>query len=37
MALDRADEAQRMVREAVGGKPDLTASGFTRGERYRDP
>lgn len=34
--LDRADEAHRMAREALGGKPDLTASGFARGERYRD-
>jgi class 3 adenylate cyclase/TolB-like protein len=36
-ALDRRDEASRLVREAIGGKPDLTALGFTRGERYRDP
>jgi TolB-like protein/Flp pilus assembly protein TadD len=35
--LDRADEALRVVREAIGGKPELTASGFARGERYRDP
>ena len=37
VALDRADEARRMVREAVGGKPDLTASDFTSRECYRDP
>ena len=37
MALGRADEAQRSVREACSGKPELTVSGFTRGERYRDP
>jgi adenylate cyclase len=37
VALNRADEASRMVREAVGGKPDLTASAFTSCEYYRDP
>jgi adenylate cyclase len=37
VVLNRLEEASRMIREAVGGKPDLTASGFTRGERYRDP
>ena len=37
MALDRRDEASRLIREAVGGKPDLTASGFARGESYRNP
>ncbi|MER9406074.1 adenylate/guanylate cyclase domain-containing protein [Mesorhizobium caraganae] len=37
VALNRADEASRMVREAVGGKPDLTASAFTSREYYRDP
>ncbi|MEQ1956854.1 adenylate/guanylate cyclase domain-containing protein [Mesorhizobium yinganensis] len=36
-ALDRSAEAQRIIREAVGGKPELTVSGFTRGEHYRDP
>lgn len=35
--LNRVDEASRLVREAVGGKPDLTASVFTSGEYYRDP
>ncbi|ATU94654.1 adenylate/guanylate cyclase domain-containing protein [Phyllobacterium zundukense] len=35
-ALNRADEASRMVREAVGGKPDLTASDFISREYYRD-
>lgn len=37
VALNRADEASRMVREAVGGKPDLTASDFISREYYRDP
>jgi len=37
VALNRADEASRMVREAVGGRPDLTASAFTSREYYRDP
>ena len=37
VALDRADEASRIVREAVGGKPDLTVSVFTSREYYRDP
>jgi TolB-like protein/class 3 adenylate cyclase len=37
VALNRADEASRMVREAVGGKPDLTAAAFTSREYYRDP
>ncbi|TRC93723.1 adenylate/guanylate cyclase domain-containing protein [Mesorhizobium sp. WSM4303] len=37
VALNRADDASRMVREAVGGKPDLTASDFTSREYYRDP
>lgn len=36
IALDRADEAGRMVREALAGKPDLTASDFTSREYYRD-
>ncbi len=36
-ALNRVDEASRVVREAVGGKPDLTASAFISGEYYRDP
>ncbi|RWO47556.1 hypothetical protein [Mesorhizobium sp.] len=33
--LNRVDEASRLVREAVGGKPDLTASALTSGEYYR--
>ena len=37
VALNRADEASRMVREAMGGKQDLTASAFTSREYYRDP
>lgn len=37
VALNRVDEASRVVREAVGGKPDLTVSGFTSREHYRDP
>ena len=37
VALNRADEASRMVREAVGGKPDLTVSDFISREYYRDP
>jgi TolB-like protein/class 3 adenylate cyclase len=36
MAINRSDEASRLVREAIASKPDLTASGFTREERYRD-
>jgi adenylate cyclase len=37
VALNRVDEASRAAREAVGAKPDLTASAFTSGECYRDP
>jgi len=37
VALDRSDEAGRLVREAIAGKPELTASSFTGSERYRDP
>jgi adenylate cyclase len=37
VALNRLDEAQRSIREAVGGKPDLTVSGFTSSEPYADP
>ena len=37
VALNRTEEASRMVREAVGGKPDLTASDFISREYYRDP
>jgi adenylate cyclase len=37
VGLSRTDEAQRIVREALGNKPDLTTSGFVRSERYRDP
>ena len=37
VALNRPDEAERIVREAVGGNPDLTTSGFIEREPYRDP
>ena len=37
VALNRTEEASRTVREAVGGKPDLTASDFISREYYRDP
>ena len=37
VALDRSDEAGRMVREAVGSEAALTASNFTSRECYRDP
>ena len=37
LALNRREEATRLIKEAVGGKPELTASSFTRGESYRDP
>lgn len=37
VALDRAAEAQRIVREVLGSKPDLTISGFLSREYYRDP
>jgi adenylate cyclase len=37
VALDRSDEAGRMVREAAGSETDLTASNFTSREYYRDP
>lgn len=37
LALDRSDEAGRMVREAVGSEAALTASNFTSRECYRDP
>ena len=36
-ALGRADEAGRLVREAIAGKADLTFALFTKGEYYRDP
>lgn len=36
VALDRAEEAGRMVREALAGKPDLRASDFSGREYYRD-
>jgi tetratricopeptide (TPR) repeat protein len=37
VALNRPDEAKRTIREAIGGKPDLTVSSFIWGERYADP
>ncbi|MBA3446653.1 MAG: adenylate/guanylate cyclase domain-containing protein [Pseudaminobacter sp.] len=37
VALNRAEEAQRIVREAAGGEPALTVSVFTKHEYYRDP
>jgi TolB-like protein len=30
--LDRSDEAKQLVREALGGKPDLTSAGFAERE-----
>jgi adenylate cyclase len=36
IAFGRHQEANRIVREALGDKPGLTASGFARSERYRD-
>jgi adenylate cyclase len=36
MALDRPDEARKLVKEALAGQPDLTTSGFMSKERYRD-
>lgn len=35
--LGRTDEARRMVREALGGKPEITISDFVGREFYRDP
>lgn len=37
VALNRLDEAQRLVREALGGKPDLNAAGFTERELPCNP
>jgi adenylate cyclase len=36
VALDRSDEAGRMVREAVASEPALTATNFTSREYYRN-
>lgn len=36
MALSRAEEASKLVKEAEAGHPGLTVSSFTSGERYRD-
>jgi tetratricopeptide (TPR) repeat protein len=36
VALARPEEARRLVREALAGQPNLTASGFLLKERYRD-
>jgi len=36
VALNRAAEARRLVREAMAGNPGLTASSFMFKERYRD-
>lgn len=35
VALDRSDEARRLVLEAMASKPHLTVSGFTYSERYK--
>ncbi|KFG70609.1 tetratricopeptide repeat protein [Microvirga sp. BSC39] len=37
MALNRAQEAHPLVREAMAGKPNFTVSRFLFQERYRDP
>ena len=37
VAIDRPEEASRMVREVLSSKPDLTVSEFTDREYYRDP
>lgn len=36
VALDRADAAGRLVREAMASKPNLSVSVFLQSERYRD-
>ena len=36
MALSRAEEASKLVKEAEAGYPGLTVANFTFGERYRD-
>jgi adenylate cyclase len=36
IALNRPDEARKLVKEAIASKPGLTASGFMFNERYRD-
>jgi tetratricopeptide (TPR) repeat protein len=36
MALGRLAEAEKLVKEAIASKPNLTASGFMMKERYRD-
>ena len=37
IALNRAEDAQRVVKEAVGGNPGLKTSNFIKRELYRDP
>jgi adenylate cyclase len=37
MALDQAEEACRLVKEAIAGKPDFSVSRFLFQERFRDP
>jgi adenylate cyclase len=37
VALDRADEAGRLVREAMASKPNFTVSRFLFQERFREP
>ena len=37
MALGQHQQAEKIVREASSGNPRLTATAFTRSERYRDP
>ena len=36
VALDRVEEARRLIREAVASKPELTATDFISREYYRD-
>jgi TolB-like protein len=36
IALDRTDEARKLVVEAITGKPSLTTANFMTKERYRD-
>ena len=37
VALKRPDEAKQVVREALGGKPNLSIAGFSQRENFRDP
>ena len=37
MALDRPEDASKLVKEAIASKPNFTVSRFLFQERYRDP